>query len=220
MVADVVGPQRGADPVKHRNAVEWDEGANLLPAGERVHLRRGVDRVPEGDGQPLLARRHQEEIGREPGLREAARHRVEDGVAVRVLEGLEAGIAERSKQPLGAGTNRGQVGCGLTGHAWQELAEAGLGETLWPEEPDPADLLRRQAAVARLPPHHLRMPVDRRRHLLHGEEVGQFEGERHGRLCDATLHCSLQRRKVPVPTSYLPWTRCRPDPCPNAGPSW
>src|SRR2546425_11971807 len=46
--------------------------------------------------------------------------------------------------------------------------------------------------------------MNRRRDLLHREEVGQLHGERHGRLCDATLHCSLQRRKLLLPTSYLP----------------
>src|SRR3982074_1699838 len=63
------------------------------------------------------------------------------------------------------------------------------------------------------------MPVDRRGNLFDGEEVGQLHGEWHRRLCDATLHCSLQRRKVTLPTSYSQWTPSHPDRCPNAGPS-
>src|SRR6267378_4586350 len=48
------------------------------------------------------------------------------------------------------------------------------------------------------------VPVNRRRDLFDREEGGQLHGERHRRLCDATLHCSLQRRKLLLPTSYLP----------------
>src|SRR5438132_997435 len=83
----------------------------------------------------------------------------------------------------------------------------------------PADFFRGKTAVARLAPDDLGMPVDGGRHLLDRQQVWQLQRQRDRRLCDATLHCSLQRRKVHLPTSYCQWKASRSDQCRNAGPS-
>ena len=61
---------------------------------------------------------------------------------------------------------------------------------------------RREPAVSGLAPNDFRMPPNPRRDLLHRKELGQSHAEGHGRLYDATLHSTLQRRKVILPTSY------------------
>jgi hypothetical protein len=56
----------------------------------------------------------------------------------------------------------------------EELGESRLRQSLGTEKPDAADLFRGEPAVARLAPHDLRMPVDRRRHLVDRQQVRQL----------------------------------------------
>ena len=200
MVADVLRFESGAGPVKDRDALEGDEAANLFAAGEPGDLGGRMQRVDVGDRQPLAIRRCIEEIRGQPHVRQAGCDRRENGRAVEALQRLEACLAQGFDQ----GRHRwlaGPDGVGVSGHLRQELTEAGFGQPLRAKEPYPADLLAGQPAIARLAPNDFGMPMNRRRDRLDREEVGQLHGERYGRLCDATLHCSLQRRKPLLPTS-------------------
>ena len=181
MVADVLRFESGAGPVKDRDALEGDEAANLFAAGEPGDLGGRMQRVDVGDRQPLAIRRCIEEIRGQPHVRQAGCDRRENGRAVEALQRLEACLAQGFNQ----GRHRwlaGPDGVGVSGHLRQELTEAGFGQP-------------------RLAPNDFGMPMNRRRDRLDREEVGQLHGERYGRLCDATLHCSLQRRKPLLPTS-------------------
>src|SRR4029077_282445 len=204
--------------LQDRDTLEGEERPNVLPARELRELGSRWQRVDEGGGETFSIGGAIEEVGRQSRIRQPASNRSKDRSAVEVLRRLESCFPQRPHQGRYRRLTRPGRGV-VAGHLRQKLSEAGFHQPLRAKEPDPADLLPRQATIACLAADHFGMTLNRRRDLVNREEVGQLHAQRDGWLCDATLHCSKQRRKVAHPTSYSQWKLPHPGRSPSAGPS-
>ena len=200
-VTDVVGPERGDDPAEDGSPIEGDGRAD---GGLSRHLFKVAVRFRKLAKYAAQSRTVGEQKGehRESGFGQPPADDIEDRILLGAAECFESRLSQRSHQAFRRWV-RGACFRNLARrHRRQKLGIPRLGQPFGAKEPHPANLLRREPAVSGLAPNDFRMPPDTSGDLLHREKLGQSHGEWHGRLCDATLHCSLQRRKVMLPTSY------------------